>query len=304
MDQAPFDERELDRWHTDGWCVLENLIPADEIVAAREELAPLFPSADAFPRGGTGAGVRHFDPSWDAAKPVFPFDGKALNGLVVHDTLIALAEELLGTDQIRLYQGMASAKYSDGSEDYEQLLHVDYGNHTLVVPRTDPGYQHLELFVYLSDVTAETAATRMVSRRLTKDIPVERTYLSLTEYGSLYASEVPACGAAGSVLAYRPDVYHRGTSLSAPGAARFLLHVAYKPVGTDWLGYQSWPAAAEGAAWHRFVSRATLRQLTVLGFPEPGHPYWTAQTLDGVAARYPRLDMTPWRRAGAGRDKS
>ena len=51
---------------------------------------------------------------------------------------------------------MASAKYSDGDPDYEQLLHVDYGNHTLVVPRTDVGYQHLELFVYLSDVTPET----------------------------------------------------------------------------------------------------------------------------------------------------
>ena len=29
-------------------------------------------------------------------------------------------------------------------------------------------------------------------------------------------------------------------------------------------------------AWHRFVRHATPRQLTVLGFPEPGHPYWNA----------------------------
>jgi ectoine hydroxylase-related dioxygenase (phytanoyl-CoA dioxygenase family) len=300
MNRARFDGQELDRWHTDGWCVLHDVIPADQVAAAREELASYFPSAETFPNGDSTQGGNGFDASWDAAKPMFPFAGKALNALVVHDELIALAEELLGTDQIRLYQGMASAKYSAGPPDYEQLLHVDYGNHTLVVPRTDVGYQHLELFVYLSDVTPETAATRMVSRRLTKDIPVERTYLSLTDYASLYASEVPASGPAGSVLAYRPDVYHRGTSLSAPGAARLLLHVAYKPVGTDWLGYQAWPAAAEGAAWHRFVPQASLRQLTVVGFPEPGHPYWTEDTLQGVAARYPRLDMSPWRRAAAG----
>ncbi len=87
-----------------------------------------------------------------------------------------------------------------------------------MVPRDDVGYRHLELFVYLSDVTPETAATRMVSRRLTGDIPVERTYLSLDEYAPLYAAEVPASGPAGSVLAYRPDVYHRGTALTAaPG---------------------------------------------------------------------------------------
>jgi hypothetical protein len=42
------------------------------------------------------------------------------------------------------------------------------------------------------------------------------------------------------------------------------------------------------------MEEATVRQLTVLGFPEPGHPYWSAETLHGVGARYPSLDMTPW----------
>jgi hypothetical protein len=192
---------------------------------------------------------------------------------------------------------MVSAKYSQGAPDDEQLLHVDYGNHTLVVPRTDIGYQHLELFIYLGDVTPEKAATRMVSRRLTADIPVERTYLNPTEYDHVYRSEVPASGPAGSVLAYRPDVYHRGVRMTAPGAARFMLHVSYKPVDTDWLGSQAWPGAAEGLAWHRFMQQANVRQLTMLGFPEPGHRYWNEETLRGVARRYPLLDLTPWRQA-------
>ena len=38
----------------------------------------------------------------------------------------------------------------------------------------------------------------------------------------------------------------------------------------------------------------------MLGFPAPGHPYWTAQTLAGVAARYPMLDLSPWRDAATG----
>ena len=142
--------------------------------------------------------------------------------------------------------GPVSAKYSGTRDEYEQLLHVDYGNHTLVVPRADVGYRHLELFVYLSDVTPETAATRMVSRRLTGGIPVERTYLDLDEYAALYDAEVPASGPAGSVLAYRPDVYHRGTAMTGEGSARFLLHVAYKPVATDWVGFHTWPVAGEG----------------------------------------------------------
>jgi len=40
-----------------------------------------------------------------------------------------------------------------------------------------------------------------------------------------------------------------------------------------------------------------VRQLSMLGFPPPGHPYWNEETLAGVAARYPALDLTPWRDA-------
>ena len=298
MTDGPIDDRHRDQWHTDGWCVLDEFIPAADLDAARAELATVFPTVDQVLGGPTGTGSGGFDVSWDSStKPKFPFEGAALNRLTVHDRLIDLAQDLLGTEQVRLYQGMVTAKYPGGSPDYEQLLHVDYGNHTLVVPRTDTGYQHLEVFVYLSDVHEGTAPTRVVSRRLTGDIPVERTYLSLDEYASLYGAEVPATGPAGSVLAYRPDVFHRGTALTSPDEARYLLHVAFKPVDTDWLGFHTWPVEAEGLAWHRFVPQATVRQLTVLGFPAPGHPYWNDATLAGVAARYPGLDMAPWRDA-------
>ena len=300
MNRPVLAGNQRDGWHRDGWCLVDGLFTTDELVAAQDEVGRLFPTgkASAADTGRDGEGRRRANDrrKADATEPLFPFDGPALNRLVVHDALIDLAEDLLGTGEVRLYQGMATAKHSGGGDHDEQLLHVDYGNHTLVVPRADLGFQHLELFVYLSDVTPETAATRMVSRTLTGHIPVERTYLHLEEYASLYRAEVPASGPAGSVLAYRPDVYHRGTSLSAAAATRFLLHVAYKPVRTDWLGFHAFPGHAEREAWHRFVGQATARQLTVLGFPPPGHPYWNAETLTGVAARYPHLDMTPWRR--------
>jgi hypothetical protein len=231
--------------------------------------------------------------------PRFPFDSAALNELVVNDRVIALAEQLLGLDSadLRMYQAMLSAKYSGGAASDDQLLHADFGNHTLVVPRHEPGYQQLEMFFYLSDVTPETGATRIVSMQLTGDVPVQRTYLSVDDYPALYAAEVPATGPAGSVLAYRPDVYHRGVRMTAPGAARFLLHVSYKPAGSDWLNSFGLPNAGEDMEWYRFVGAASERQLTVLGFPAPGHSYWTAQTLAGVAARYPMLDLSPWRSA-------
>lgn len=301
---SPALQGEKRRWETDGWCLLEGVLPGADVEAARKVLPQLFPTAEEFASDSDPDRNQPFRIDSHSVMPRFPFESAALNHLVVHDHVIDLAEEFLQTKELRLYQGMLSAKYSGGANDDEQLLHADYGNHTLVVPRSDVGYQQLELFIYLTDVTADTAATRMVSRRLTADIPVERTYLSYREYGHLYDVEVPASGPAGSILAYRPDLYHRGVRMTAPAAARFMLHVSYKPANTDWLGSsQAWPGAAEDMAWHRFMQRATLRQLVVLGFPPPGNPYWNEATLDGVSARYPSLDMTPWREAwqGAGR---
>jgi hypothetical protein len=285
------------RWESDGWCLLDALLPDDVVRAAQAELPALFPTAEEFAADRDPERNRPFRTDSHTVMPGFPFESGALNDLVLHDSLMDLAEEFLGQSDLRLYQGMLSAKYSLGAESDEQLLHVDYGNHTLVVPRTDVGYQHLELFVYLSDVTAETAATRIVSRRLTGEIPTERTYLSVTDYPHLYEAEEPAVGGSGSVLAYRPDVYHRGVRMTAPDAARFMLHVSFKPAQTDWLGSQAWPAAAEGIAWHRFMQGPSVRQLSMLGFPPPGHPYWNEDTLRGVARRYPSLDLTPWREA-------
>jgi ectoine hydroxylase-related dioxygenase (phytanoyl-CoA dioxygenase family) len=291
------DARPRAKWEKEGWCVLERFFPAEAVEAAQRGLEREFPTAEDFAEDRDPDRNLIFHTDSHAVMPTFPFEHSPFNDLVLHERLIDLAEEFLGLSDLRLYQASLSAKYSGGAESDEQLLHADYGNHTLVVPRTDVGYQQLELFVYLTDVTADTAATRMVSRQLTGDIPVERTYLSLNDYRDLYDAEVPAEGAAGSVLAYRPDVYHRGVRMAAPRSARFMLHVSFKPAGTDWLGSQAWPSAAEGMAWHRFANRASVRQLSALGFPPPGHSYWTEATLAGVAARYPGLDITPWRGA-------
>lgn len=293
--RSAVDTADRAQWEEEGWCLVRGLLPAESVAAAQAALPALFPTVQEFATDADPARNEPFRVDSHRVMPRFAFEDGALNDLVVHDALIDLAEQLLGVSEPRLYQAMLSAKYLDAAPSDEQLLHADYANHTLVVSRHEPGYQQLTTFVYLSDVTPETAATRVVSRRLTAGIPVERTYLSPVDYPDLYAAEEPASGPAGSVLAYRPDTYHRGVRVDAPVAARFMPHVSFKPAATDWLGSFALPHAAEDMAWQRFVPRATERQLTVLGFRAPGHPYWTPETLAGVAARYPLLDLTPWR---------
>ncbi len=114
---------------------------------------------------------------------------------------------------------------------------------------------------------------------------------------ALYAAERPAPGVRGSLLAYRPDVFHRGVNLTKPGGARFLLNVSFKPAGLDWVGYHSPQSDATALEWIQFVENSTPAELALFGFPPPGHPIWDDTLLTATAERYPKLDLTPWRAA-------
>jgi hypothetical protein len=286
---------DLRAWHEDGWCVLPNAIPAVDVTAAQDAVRYLFPTAEEMDTGADeGKGPWR---TWDSSWPEFPFRSRRLNKIVMHDVVINLAEELLGTTDLRLYMGVLTAKYANQSSGYNQLLHADYPNHMVLVPRQDIGHQQLELFVYLSDVDQRNGATRMVSRRKTASIPVERHTLAFADYPELYDDPGDASGPAGTIVAYRPDVYHRSMDVTEPGVSRFMVHVSFKPGDADWGGYTAWPFKGFSPDWTKFVGQATPRQLALLGFPLPGHPYWTEETIAGVGARYPGLDMEPWRRA-------
>jgi ectoine hydroxylase-related dioxygenase (phytanoyl-CoA dioxygenase family) len=284
-----------EQWDRDGWCIVPGLIPPAELAAAQHAMHRHFPTpAEMAADGGTGSGEWH---TWDAPWPEFPFHSSRLNALVLHDRVIDLAEGLLGTAELALYMGIVTAKYAHQASGYNQLLHADYPNHMLVVPRHEPGFQQVEFFVYLTDVTTEDGATRFVSWQRTKDIPVERHTLSYLEYPELYENPLDAAAAAGSVVAYRPDVYHRSADFTDPTRYRVMLHVSFRHREASWGGYQAWPFRGFSAELTKYVQQATPRQLALMGVPEPGHRYWNEATLAGVQARYPGLDMDPWRKA-------
>jgi hypothetical protein len=44
-----------------------------------------------------------------------------------------------------------------------------------------------------------------------------------------------------------------------------------------------------------------VRERDLFGFPRPGDEYWDDQTLVDVSARYPGMDMSPYREVAAWR---
>src|SRR5476649_2579350 len=118
------------RWDTAGWCVIEEVIPPDVLTAAQRSLPGVFPTAEEFADGTDPDRSAEFLTERGAPRPQFPFEQAALNQVALHDAVLDLAQTMLGIDDIRLYQAAVTAKYSDAAPDYEQLLHVDYANHT------------------------------------------------------------------------------------------------------------------------------------------------------------------------------
>jgi hypothetical protein len=216
--------------------------------------------------------------------------------LVVHDKLIALAEAIFETSDIRIYASELWAKYS-GAASYEQEHHRDYLNHTPLVPATgDVRWRGLEMFIWLSDVPEDHGPTHLVPLPVTAGVPALPHGYLRSDRPAFYEHEQSGAGPAGTVVAYSTDTFHRGTDITAPRSARYSAHVSYKHADNHWTGRHAWGDHSFLPDWVPFAEQATMRQLLLFGFPPPGHPYWTPQTLKDLAIRYPRLDTRPWQR--------
>lgn len=277
----------LDEVRERGFALVEGFLSAAEVQTAQEALWLHFPRPDDY--FGDPDAYGRYRASQFAGIDEFPYRSWDLNRLAVHPDLVDLAERYLGTTELHLYKVELWAKYA-AAVDYDQPLHRDYGSHSLVVPRLEQRYQQLTTFVFLSDVTDADGPTCIVPYEDGKDVPYTPLYLP---FGSLAESEVRCTGAAGSLLVYRTDILHRGSNMTGERRARFSLLADFQVRGTTWAGKMAWPKQSP-ERWAKFIPQCSVRERDLFGFPRPGDPYWTDETLAGVAARYPGIDLEPY----------
>jgi len=286
-------DEHLAHWRRHGYVVVPKLLSGAELAAAQADVRRYFPTDDEY----RAAPERY--PKVGGWREL-PFVGDALNDLATHPELASFAERVIGTQEILLTQAILWGKYA-GVGDHEQQLHVDFRNNSLVYPRDEGPFAQTGTVVYLSDVTEELGPTCVVSKEYTREpaslVPCVRTR---DRFPLLYEKEVAVTARAGSVLLYSMSTFHRGSAFRAAVGARFTFHVVFRAKDSHWMGFSAWARSGPEPALERFLERATPRQRELLGFPPPGHPYWNEETLAGVAARYPGMDMTPYRDAFAG----
>ncbi len=280
-------DEHLETWRTEGYCIVERFVTPEAIAGALAELHEQMP---------TWVQYRDERDNWPEAKPFvwqqFPYRSGVMNDLALNPEMISFARRALGTDDVMLSHSEALSKYAS-DHDFDQAMHMDYPNNTFVVPMADD-IEQLASITYLTDVSMELGPTRVVSYADGEQW-AHKARWSKDEAPELFEREHAITVPAGSIFLYSMRTFHRGSALTADEGLRHSLHVAYQRRSMSWGGWRSYVREANNEGFPELVTRLSVDQRTMIGFPPPGDPYWSPQSVEAVQQRYPEIDMQPYR---------
>ena len=276
----------------------------------------------------------------------FPTIVTTVNNTTIHPRLLKAVSQLLGSENFKLKQSElvqtlgtpSSPRDPPGRYDnVDQQMHMQFPNHTMVHPPKWNEPDAVSVLIYLCDCNECGGSTAVVPREGDDDPAYDWPYCQMPGIGdigfindretaestiklkdpemyrfrqNLYEREKLVRFRSGTVLFFRPDVWHRQTPVNQ-GKARWTQNLVFARNDCEWVGqwqrsttyfmYGHW--SDKDAQYHgrmrlleESVSKMSPLQRTVLGFPAPGTKYWNKETLEAVGRRYDvfGVDMTPY----------
>lgn len=193
--------------------------------------------------------------------------------------------------------GTITTKYA-GKGDYDQSLHSDYSNNTLVVPQRGLKSTDVPAIIYHTDVTIDLGPTYVVSQEHTRDrdlIIDGFRHHTREAFPELYEVEQPILVTAGSMVIYSMHTFHRGSKMTAKEGMRITQFTGFHTTDAPFYGQTNWQGLGGHPDMDRFILNSSPRQREMVDFPPVGHPYWDDDWVRlGVSNRYPTMDMTPY----------
>ncbi len=291
---SKISDEHLEHYRRHGYAVIEGFLDQQDLAQARTEIEEMFPGWLAYV-DNPDAAPRPEDQGFNVK--VFPFVGNAINSITTAPEIRDFVSRFIGHDDLAITQSNLMLKQSGGVADADQDLHCDSLGQTLTYPSADPAFWQVLFIVYYTDVAPDQAPTAVVSNEVVGGEVRWPSIVSREDRPDLYEQERKLPIKAGTLFAYSVRTFHRGTKFAKPGA-RVVQFLSYAPAECRWVGITGWPGRTGGSEdWKRFVERATPSERELFGFPPPGHPFWTEETLAGVKARYTEMDMTPYTQA-------
>ena len=288
------NDKQLQHYRDHGYVIIENFLTPTELSKARDEVEDFIPGWLDYTANPRLPKPLNWDETARSRRQMrFPFKGEQLNAVTLHPEMRRLASLMVGHDDLFCEQSDLTYKCKGHYADQDQPMHLDYVNHTLVYPPKDPSYWQTAFLVYYTDVDLHQAPTAVCSWQHYHDEILWPAAYTKEDRPGLYDAEVKVTVPAGSLLAYSMRTFHRGTRFLEE-AARVGHFITYAPSAYRWLGILGWPEQGVYKSFSEWMSKATPAERELIGFPQPGDPYWTSETLAGVAARYPEMDLGPY----------
>lgn len=298
----------INKWKTEGYCVVDNLIDSvflDKLIYTLNTI----PFGDKLYEFGSENGFLEFPTSYDE-----------LNEITLYPKIIQYCQTLLGTDDIRLIQSdfWSKKNYPNGPENSnsDQRIHMDYPNNYLVPPPDWDKPESVAIIIYYSDSDKCGGNTYLVPRMGQTDVAYLKPYDKLCGLGkyhwfndktitenyfkknypdvyqfrkTLYDREIPIRYKKGSVLFYRHDIWHRGSPVNI-GQRRIVQNLGFKKSGCDWITIwnQGWSRTlcSTDDKMERFIRNANNIQRKCLGIPDINSRFWNKENKKCMSSRY------------------
>ena len=288
------DEHEA-HYRKHGFAIVENFLTDEELASALSDFDQVVPGWVDYARDPSGPKPEFYNKPFPDQRgiPHFPYKGQSLNALSFHPELRRFSQLMCDGGEIYCEQSHLSYKAS-GQGNFDQAMHLDYGNHNLAYPPDRPEYWQTAFLYYFTDVTTECGPTAVCSKTHYPERILVPAGYTREQRPEIYDNEVKVTVPAGSLLIYSMRTFHRGTAITGDNHGRLGMFVTYAPREGRWMGIVGWPVSAGKREFRQWIEQATVDERTAIGFPEAGHDYWTDETLDGVSGRFPGMDMTPY----------
>jgi len=309
-------EEQLNRYRRDGYIIVPDIFPADQMDAALGACDKITygSSFDSWKAAGAKESVGDgISSKAQHGRAQFPSGERALDRLIENDDYLDIFEQLLGTSQLHYCNAHLFVRAGPNDKRHEpeawQGYHIDHDTNTFLPPWVGPGhFDYVNSGVFLHDVEEDGAPMQIIPG---SHIPTAR-------YLSQWARDGIA-NARGGINDIRkiPGISEKRVSSKAKkGAAVFYssytLHAAigFKNKSVQRAFWTMSIARADNQSWTRysvpyhygereffipFWKDASPRVRSLFGWPQPGHPYYTKETLELLLLSFPGMDLQPYR---------
>ena len=305
----------IDTYNRDGYVVVPDVFDPDRAAAALRDMENLFygMSFEEYMAKSEKAGENA--PLESAYGFQFPCGKDSLDCLIENDYFLDLMEALLGADQIRFRFGGLFLRSGPtdtvpggfGIEHSWQGYHTDH--HTACyLPHTQDSHFNCYLIAgaFLHDIEDDNAPMHIIPgshKQIPGLIPrlieegIFSHWCAIKDIREIpeFAAPVPAKGKAGSVLLRSSYGVHAAVPFRNKRNRRATWgFTVSSAASSDWMTRHIGERGLETEFTHAFWAKTTPRVRSVFGWPMPGHPYYTRETLSLLAAWYPGIDLTPY----------